>query len=400
MPLRSVSLAICLIVVVLFLSLSFPGESPFKRRGSTLRKKTDEHSNQKGTTSSHSLNTNDDDDNTNTSQNDFDWKSHVRFFVLGVQKGGTTSLYKYLGEHPQIQHSHKKETRCFHVDYQPNDPYCARYFANPRFVTSSSSQQESYITGDFSPGYLSRPKVVAPRIQQTYPHSRFLVSLRHPLERAVSQYRMNQRNSKKEIPSQQNSFSYPTFDELCRDEVEAMRQMGLLDFWDFPEITGSLLSRDDLNVTMDEWMQIYEHATVNEIKFETWFGSMAMEEAWARLVSAPRTRSRGMIEKGLYAIQLHYWLQDYSFDRDQFFVFALEETSQNLSAVVRRIHAHLGIPHVPLDDASPLNTAPAETPAVSDRMYRILKKLYQPFDDILPSVLGPTQNWTHVPWVL
>ena len=77
----------------------------------------------------------------------FDWRSRVRFFVLGVQKGGTTSLYKYMGEHPQISRP-GKELRCFNVEYTPSDPFCARFFAEPWI----RNKHKDYITGDFSPG--------------------------------------------------------------------------------------------------------------------------------------------------------------------------------------------------------------------------------------------------------
>lgn len=363
-------------VLLLLMLVLFRGKSPAEEgffRNVSLRTKY--RSNQR-----HSYNAVDGTREKNDSA-PFDWKSHVRFFVLGAQKSGTTSLYKYMGQHPQIEPSVKKETRCFQVDYKPSDPFCERYFANPRF----RHQADDYITGDFSPGYLWKGESTIPRIQRTYPDARFIITLRHPIERAVSQFRMHKRNKK-----------FPeniTFESLCMEELEIMRQEGLFPYWNFPtdmELTGN--TTQDLNHLQDWYME----ASVNQTDFAAFFSSSAMIRAWKNLLDV-KSKSRGMVQKGLYALQIQRWM--HAFAREQFLVVSLEETARELQAVMQRIHAHLGLPHVPINDTAPVNTGgDAASLVLSDRMRRILTKVYQPFDGVLPAVVGD-ENWRN-PWTL
>jgi hypothetical protein len=110
------------------------------------------------------------------------------------------------------------------------------------------------------------------------------------------------------------------------------------------------------------------------------------------------TKSRGMVQKGLYAVELLRWIQ--SFSREQFLVFSLEETSQHTQRVMQRIHAHIGIPYIPLNDTSPENTATFHSDTnmelISDNMYVILEKVYKPFDEML-SVVLEDDEW-NIPW--
>lgn len=104
-----------------------------------------------------------------------------------------------------------------------------------------------------------------------------------------------------------------------------------------------------------------------------------------------------MVQKGLYALQIQRWM--HAFAREQFLVVSLEETARELQAVMQRIHAHLGLPHVPINDTAPVNTGgDAASLVLSDRMRRILTKVYQPFDGVLPAVVGD-ENWRN-PWTL
>jgi hypothetical protein len=81
-------------------------------------------------------------------EEEFDWKSRVRFFILGVQKGGTTSIFSYMRQHPHIVAFHK-ELRCFELKWDPKDPYCEKYMNIKQL-----REDEKFVTGDFSPGYL------------------------------------------------------------------------------------------------------------------------------------------------------------------------------------------------------------------------------------------------------
>lgn len=102
------------------------------------------------------------------------------FLIIGVQKGGTTSLYEYLCHHPQVIPNLHKEIDFFIWQYYRGlDWYLAHF---PPIPTGGE-----YITGEASPSYIVDSQV-CDRIYQTFPKVKLIVTLRNPVNRAFSQY--------------------------------------------------------------------------------------------------------------------------------------------------------------------------------------------------------------------
>ena len=103
-----------------------------------------------------------------------------QFIIIGTQKGGTTSLYRYLEQHPQIFPAIRKEIYFWNYHYRRGlDWYLAHF---PRLST-----YKNYLTGEASPNYLE-DKQTPTRLFQAFPQMKFIVLLRNPVDRAVSQY--------------------------------------------------------------------------------------------------------------------------------------------------------------------------------------------------------------------
>jgi hypothetical protein len=110
------------------------------------------------------------------------------FIIIGAERGGTTSLYNYLVEHPNIASAAKKEVHFFDDNfpkgvswYRGQFPYAAhRYYAE-------NVRKRDLITGEGSPYYLFHPHA-AKRVKQVAPHAKLIVVLRNPVERAYSHY--------------------------------------------------------------------------------------------------------------------------------------------------------------------------------------------------------------------
>ena len=103
-------------------------------------------------------------------------------FVVGAQKAGTTSLFDWLIQHPDICGVQaNKETPFFANDelYEQGIDSYARLF--PKVV------QQPYLMAG-SVHYLFFPEAL-PRLQKHCPHARILVMLRNPVDRAISAYR-------------------------------------------------------------------------------------------------------------------------------------------------------------------------------------------------------------------
>lgn len=107
----------------------------------------------------------------------------VTFLIAGVQKGGTTALYDYLADYPDVALSRRKEVHYFDdetLDWNRPDPgaYHAQFdAANGRPC------------GEATPIYLYWPNALA-RICAYNPAMRLVVTLRDPVERAWSHWRM------------------------------------------------------------------------------------------------------------------------------------------------------------------------------------------------------------------
>ena len=129
------------------------------------------------------------------------------FFIIGAAKSGTTSLYHYLKQHPQIYMSPVKEPRffAFHGETLEIDRYDQLSRADLRLILADSITKPSdYLAlfngvkdekaiGEASPLYLQIPQVAA-RIHQFIPHAKLLAVLRNPIDRTYSQFLMHSRN--------------------------------------------------------------------------------------------------------------------------------------------------------------------------------------------------------------
>lgn len=105
------------------------------------------------------------------------------FLVIGAMKCGTTSLYYYLAEHPQIGMSRRKETDFFletHGNWHRGRDWYAQQFP-----------EEAPARGECSPNYTKRHLFggVASRIQSVCPDVKLIYLVRDPIERTVSHYR-------------------------------------------------------------------------------------------------------------------------------------------------------------------------------------------------------------------
>ena len=116
------------------------------------------------------------------------------FLVIGAAKAGTTSLYSYLKDHPQIYMSPHKEPRFFALEGEPIDFQGPGDLTRFRFVTDIESYHALFegvsnevAVGEASPWYLYVPKAPE-RIRHHIPNARLIAILREPVERAYSNF--------------------------------------------------------------------------------------------------------------------------------------------------------------------------------------------------------------------
>lgn len=119
------------------------------------------------------------------------------FLIIGAAKSGTTALHNYLKQHPEIFMSTRKELRFFPFEDQmpsfrgPGDDrdmeHVVRSIEDYRAHFAESAGYPA--RGESSPLYLYYSRS-AERIRHYIPDAKLIVILRHPADRAYSQYLM------------------------------------------------------------------------------------------------------------------------------------------------------------------------------------------------------------------
>jgi hypothetical protein len=108
----------------------------------------------------------------------------VAVFVCGVQKAGTTSLFSYFQEHPELQAPDRKELHFF--DDERENWVRPKYGRLHRHFSESAAGRLRF---DTTPIYAFWPNALA-RIAAYNPHAKLIFLFRDPFERAVSHWAM------------------------------------------------------------------------------------------------------------------------------------------------------------------------------------------------------------------
>jgi hypothetical protein len=128
------------------------------------------------------------------------------FLICGAQKAGTTALYQYLDQHPDVFMSRPKETWFFDKNYDRGLEWFASHF--------EEHDGESAI-GEATATTMSAPEAPA-RVATHLPQARRLFILRNPIERAYSQYHY--------FVYTGNAEADASFHEVIHDEQRAFGQ--------------------------------------------------------------------------------------------------------------------------------------------------------------------------------
>jgi hypothetical protein len=172
------------------------------------------------------------------------------FAIIGTQKGGTTSLYQYLGRHPDVEPAFKKEIHYFDIHFARGLDWYRAHFP---------LQTADVVTGEASPSYLFHPRA-AERMHATIPGIRLIVLLRNPIERAFSHYQMNVRKGIETL----------SFEEATAREPERLRQ------GDGPDREQhwrwfSYVSRGHYAEQLQRWLDRFPREQLLVIKSEDFF---------------------------------------------------------------------------------------------------------------------------------
>ncbi len=252
------------------------------------------------------------------------------FIVIGGQKCGTTSLHRYIKEHPNIIPPYKKDSSFFDANFFRGFKWYHAYFPKEKQMDAYQAQSgERYITGEVTTSYIHHP-ATPQRIHEAYPKTKFIALLREPVQRAYSHYQHMVRTGREEL----------SFKEAIAREDERLAN-----------------AEERVLAGNDEALKAF--------------------------------RNYSYKSRGRYAEQLERWLE--FFPREQFLIFKSEELFQDPERVTRQVYEFLDIPYFQL--AQYKNVNPGGYPSAEAETLDLLKEYFRPHNERLAELLGDDFGW-------
>lgn len=216
--------------------------------------------------------------------------------ILGTIKGGTTSLYAYLNQHPEVLFSTPKEPVFFEYEYARGlEFYQKTYFQARRGERAVGEARVAHLFLPFIPD----------RILATLPEARFIVILRDPVERAFSHWWMRRCQGAESL----------SFNDAIAENLQRL----------------AAGQRFEGEQGAEQWLAGFDPVAV-------------------------LSRARIYVDAGYYAEQLqNYYAR---FPRERIKVVFFEDLQRDPDTLVRELWSFLGVdPGVPLTRMLPHNSA-------------------------------------------
>tara|TARA_B100000029_G_scaffold103718_1_gene94261 strand:+ start:9317 stop:10213 length:897 start_codon:yes stop_codon:yes gene_type:complete len=219
--------------------------------------------------------------------------------IIGVGRGGTTSLFHYLSQHPCIRGSAYDELGFFDENYHLGINWYRSLFPTKSSGNEIMKKFGRFLTYEVTPQYLRKPWV-AKRILETYPNMKLIVMLRNPIDKSLSHYHLAKRNNHK------------------------------------------LLKKDGKIMSFDEVVD-------KDIKFLSNLDMNNLDENYFRNVI-----TKTFLGRGFYAQFFNEWFKVFS--RKQFLILSTEELADQTQNVLKQIFRFLNIPEMDIPDIQKHNT--------------------------------------------
>jgi hypothetical protein len=209
------------------------------------------------------------------------WTSPFRllpnFLIIGVQKGGTTSLYRYLEEHPSVAGAFAKEVHFFdnhtrdHKYGKGMNWYRSHFVYDAYRLYHRLAYQQDLITGEGSPDYIF--DVHAPkRIATNLPNVKIIILLRDPVDRAYSHYLHNVR-AEWDPDRERLSFEDAIAAEAERLDGEYEKLVEKENYFSYNYMHYSYLKRGLYADQIKIWFKLFPQEQILIIKSEDFFSN-------------------------------------------------------------------------------------------------------------------------------
>jgi len=253
------------------------------------------------------------------------------FLIIGAQKSGTTTLYKYLNQHPAVARSLIQEVHYFDLNFARGLWWYRAHF--PTIFQRMRVRRDlgmDLITGEASAYYMFHP-LVCMRVRRTLPDARIIILLRDPVERAWAHY----------CQSRDIAFEHLSFEAAIEQEEQR-------------------LAGERLRLQRDGTAVSFEY------------------------------REHSYLSRGIYVDQIQPWCE--TFPREQIHIAASEDLLfKHPAAVVARVQEFLGLPP---REPERLRIYPREGKAAINEVTRTrLREHFRPHNQRLFRYLGTEFEW-------
>jgi hypothetical protein len=186
-------------------------------------------------------------------------RGYPNFLILGEAKCGTTSLFNYLVQHPQILPTFKKEVHFFDLNYHKGNLWYRAHF--PTWFSMVGNK----ITGESSPYYLLHP--LAPeRVYNSMPEAKLIVMIRDPVKRAYSHYQHQVRSGLEHLTFEDAIEQEPKRLDDYKRKIKRKTLSNSLSFQRY-----SYLERGKYIDQLKNWLNWFDFSKMKIIKSEEFF---------------------------------------------------------------------------------------------------------------------------------
>lgn len=179
--------------------------------------------------------------------------------IIGAQKSGTTSLFNYLVQHPDVRPPLGKEIHYFDFNYGRGVAWYRGRFPY------SYQLRRGALTLDASPYYLAHP-LVPQRAAQLLPKVKVLVLLRNPVDRALSHYQHEVRAGRETL-----AFAEAIDREAERVQGEEARLRDDEEYYSYNHHRFSYTRRGLYIEQLRRWAQHFPHSQLRVLQSERLF---------------------------------------------------------------------------------------------------------------------------------
>ena len=257
------------------------------------------------------------------------------FIIIGAGRAGTTALYSYLIQHPDIFPAYTEKNdpvgdlHFFEYMISNNVDWYKSHFPT-HFTRSYHERKNSFITGEFTSTYMYHPDVPK-RVFNLLPKIKLIVILRNPIDKAYSTY--------------QQQFQFEEYTTSFEDTIDAeLRRMKLCK--DVPSLNSA------------------------NPDFES-------------------SVAHNIIRHGIYADYLETWLE--IFDRKQILILNSEDLKNSTKETLHSVFDFLNVSEHYIGNTSQVNVG--KYPPINKITRKKLIEFFKPHNQRLNKLLDTEFDW-------